>query len=552
MSTNSKLVPANKFRVLIVYPNLTMMLVPSLAIAIFTSILKKQGYIVDLFDTTHYVVPENSSPQNRVKFLQAREFDEANDLGVRFLTDLTGDYEKKVDSFDPHLIVYSVVEDCYRQTLSLMDTIKDKEIPHLVGGVFPTAAPQVCISNELINAIGIGEGESILPDFAEAIRLNKDRTTVPGTWCKTSTGITKNRRPPLINIETYLPDFSLFDNARFNRPMGGEIFRTIPIESYRGCPYQCTYCNSPMQVELSKKADIGSFLRRKSMPVLQSEIKTLVANYQPEFLYFIDDSFTARPKKEIDAFCKMYEEFKIPFWFNTRPEATDLKMLKDLRSIGAYRMSLGIESGNEEFRQKVLRRKGSDKALIEAFEIAHQSGIPFSLNLIIGMPGETRERIFDTINFVRGLDGYDTLTVSIFTPYHGTVLRDVAVKNGWLPGDFITKHTTSSSALNMPAPYVSSKDIDGLMRVMPLYIYFPKETWDEIKIAENATPEGDKILEHYSEIYRNEFLKTNQFDEKHVSVDGASGCKSNSKDSFVIPKVAEEGVRGSELALLTM
>ena len=307
-----------------------------------------------------------------------------------------------------------------------------------------------------------------------------------------------------------------------------------------------------MQVELSKKADLGSFLRRKSMPVLHSEIKSLVANYKPEFLYFIDDSFTARPKKEIDAFCRMYEEFKIPFWFNTRPEATDLKMLTDLRSIGAYRMSLGIESGNEEFRQKVLRRKGSDKALIEAFEMAHKSGIPFSLNLIIGMPGETRERIFDTIEFVRGLDGYDTLTVSIFTPYHETVLRDVAVKNGWLPSDFITKHTTSSSALDMPAPYVSSKDIDGLMRVMPLYIYFPKDNWDEIKIAENATPEGDRILEYYSEIYRTEFLKTNQFDEKHISVDGASGCKSNSKDSFVIPKVAQEEVRGSELALLTM
>ena len=69
-------VPANKFRVLLVYPNLTMMLVPSIAIAIFTSTLRKSGYVVDLFDTTHYVVPENSRPQNRVKFLQAREFDE--------------------------------------------------------------------------------------------------------------------------------------------------------------------------------------------------------------------------------------------------------------------------------------------------------------------------------------------------------------------------------------------------------------------------------------------------------------------------------------------
>lgn len=545
-------VPANKFRVLLVYPNLTMMLVPSIAIAIFTSTLRKSGYVVDLFDTTHYVVPENSSPQNRVKFLQAREFDEKNDLGVRFKTDLAGDYKRKVEAFSPNLIVYSVVEDCFRQCLTLMEAIKDLDIPHIVGGVFPTAAPQVCIENDLINVIGIGEGESILPAFAEAVRLERDLDSIPGTWVKSQGAIQKNPRPPLVDIETYIPDFSLFDSARFNRPMGGKIFRTIPVESFRGCPYQCTYCNSPMQVQRAKSADLGSFLRRKSMPVLRDEINSLVEKYEPEFLYFIDDSFTARPKKEIDAFCEMYEEFQIPFWFNTRPEATDLEMLKKLREVGAYRMSLGIESGNEEFRQKILRRRGSNEALTAAFDIAHKSEIPFSLNLIIGMPGETRGRIFDTVEFVRTLAGYDTITVSIFTPYHGTVLREVAVKNGWLPQDYITKHTTSSSALKMPPPYVSPRDIDGLMRVLPLYIYFPKEEWPEIRKAEAQTPEGDKVLAYYSRIYRTEFLKEDQFQSKGLTVNGSTGCRTNEKDSFVVPGLDKPAMKESELSILTM
>ena len=64
----------NEFKALIVYPNLSLMLVPSIAIALFTKVLKDQGYVVDLFDTTHYVSEENSSPQNRVKYLQARKF----------------------------------------------------------------------------------------------------------------------------------------------------------------------------------------------------------------------------------------------------------------------------------------------------------------------------------------------------------------------------------------------------------------------------------------------------------------------------------------------
>ena len=96
--------------------------------------------------------------------------------------------------------------------------------------------------------------------------------------------------------------------------MGGKIFKTIPIETYRGCPYKCTFCNSPMHNDRVKKDEIAhSFLRRKTIKNIRSEISELKRLYQPEFLYFVDDSFLARPKNEIFDFCDMYEEFKIPF-----------------------------------------------------------------------------------------------------------------------------------------------------------------------------------------------------------------------------------------------
>ena len=107
----------NGFKVLIVYPNLSLMLVPSIVIALFTKILKEQGYIVDLFDTTHYISKENSSPQNRVKYLQAREFSDTDDLGIKIKTDLLGDFEQKVQEFKPDILIVSVVEDSFRQAL---------------------------------------------------------------------------------------------------------------------------------------------------------------------------------------------------------------------------------------------------------------------------------------------------------------------------------------------------------------------------------------------------------------------------------------------------
>tara|TARA_B100000519_G_C14245912_1_gene439808 strand:+ start:266 stop:1915 length:1650 start_codon:yes stop_codon:yes gene_type:complete len=542
-----------EFKVLLVYPNLTMMLVPSLAIGIFTNILKKEGYSVDLFDTTHYVSEENSSPQNRVKYLQAREFSDTNDLGVRIKTDLLGEFRQKVLEYQPDFLIYSVVEDCFTQTLSLMDQIKDLDIPHLVGGVYPTAAPETCISHELINCIGLGEGEHIILDMSEAVRCGKDYRRINGIWFKEHDQVIKNPRGPLVAINKgQEPDFSLFDESRFNRPMGGRIFRTIPIESYRGCPFTCTYCNSPMQVSLAREAELGNFLRTKTMNVLKDEITRTVELYDPEFLYFIDDSFTARKQSDIFDFCDMYEEFKIPFWFNTRPETCTLEMLQRLKEVGAYRISFGIESGNEQFRRKVLTRNVSNKNLKDAFDVIAQSGVAFSLNLIIGLPGETRELVMDTVEFCRTIYGFDTVTVSIFTPYAGTVLRDVAVNNNWLDKNHLTTHTTTKSQLNMPPPYLSSSDIDQLMRVMPLYIYFPKSEWPKLKRAEINDDEGNKILQYYSDIYTKDFLKQNQDDSKVWVVDGGTGCKSNPKDSFALTYNSPIRIDDDQLTMLTM
>jgi radical SAM superfamily enzyme YgiQ (UPF0313 family) len=522
------------FRVLLVYPNLPLMLVPPLSMAIFTQLMKQQGYGVSLFETTPYLGMKSVSPENRVKYAQARMFDYERDLGVTIkTTDMFEDFRAKVLEYDPHILIYSVVEDAFVQCLGLMRAIADLDIPHVVGGVFPTAAPERALSEDGVKVIGVGEGEDIIVRMCEAVRQHEPFDKIPGIWIKRSDGsVAKNSRGELININGQRPDFTLFDDRRFYRPMGGRIFKTMPIETYRGCPYQCTYCNSPMHVDHAREEKRGNFLRRKPISMVRDEIASVVDRFNPEFLYFVDDSFLARPKKEIFDFCDMYEEFKLPFWFNTRPENCRLPEMKRLKEVGAYRISFGIECGNEEFRRKILLRSVSNKQLVDSFAVIAESGIPFSVNLIIGFPGETRDLVMDTVELVRSIEGYDTLTVSIFTPYHGTRLRTVAVRNNWLDGHVLTEHTTSSSLLRMPPPYLSSTEIDGLMRVLPLYCYFPKSEWDEIERAEIADEAGNAIYAKYMDVYKTEFLGEDQAQKQRRYIEGGSGCKSNPKDAY--------------------
>ena len=160
-------------------------------------------------------------------------------------------------------------------------------------------------------------------------------------------------------------------------------------------------------------------------------------------------------------------------------------------------MSLGLEAGDEVYRDKVLHRKMRNDLLLKHFEYAADGGIVFSVNNIIGYPDETRTHVFETIALNRQIRGYDSLTVSIFTPYHGTELRRLAEQKGYLDSSVITKHTTSSSLLTMPPPYLSQSDIDQLMRTFALYVAMPKERWPEIERAESDDAIFAKLQAEY-------------------------------------------------------
>ena len=89
--------PKNEFRVLLVYPNLSMLLAPPLAFAIFTALLRKEGYKVDIFDVTAYVgegasaMAENLSVGDEMNTLRSKLAEE-KDNKVTFQTKSTEEY----------------------------------------------------------------------------------------------------------------------------------------------------------------------------------------------------------------------------------------------------------------------------------------------------------------------------------------------------------------------------------------------------------------------------------------------------------------------------
>ena len=186
----------------------------------------------------------------------------------------------------------------------------------------------------------------------------------------------------------------------------------------------------------------------------------------------------------------MYSEFKIPFWCQTRPETITRKRVMQLADIGMFRMALGVEHGNEAFRKKYIQRNVTNEKIIEAMQIMDSTGIPYSVNNILGFPYETRELTFDTIELNRNFFP-DSQNAYSFSPFHGTPLRLISEKEGYIERGKIARSITRPTLLNMP--HYTPSQIEGMRRCFILYVKLPKNRWKEIEKAEALTPEGDAL-----------------------------------------------------------
>jgi radical SAM superfamily enzyme YgiQ (UPF0313 family) len=187
-------------------------------------------------------------------------------------------------------------------------------IINIFGGVFPTFAPRLVMNFDVVDMLCVGEGENTILDLANCLAQGGDYSNVTNLWVRKKNGTIKKNpiaKPIDVNQLPKISDIGLFDERRFYRPLGGKIRKVLPVETHRGCPYTCSFCNSPSQNRLY--LDQGSFFRKKSMKLIKHEIESHVKSWGTEYVFFWADTFLAWSTKEFDEFCEMYKDIKLLF-----------------------------------------------------------------------------------------------------------------------------------------------------------------------------------------------------------------------------------------------
>ena len=219
----------------------------------------------------------------------------------------------------------------------------------------------------------------------------------------------------------------------------------LSLYTGRGCRSRCTFCLWPQTVG-------GHRYRTRSVASVLAEA-ALVPQLFPQVkeLFFDDDTFTDdRPRAE--AIARGLARLGITWSCNAKANVPR-ETLKVLRDNGLRLLLVGYESGNQQVLNNVKKGLRVDRARRFARD-CRDLGITVHGTFILGLPGETRETIQETIRFAREVNPH-TLQVSVAAPYPGTELHRQAVENGWLPADgdgaaLVSERGTQLAALSYP------------------------------------------------------------------------------------------------------
>lgn len=329
-------------------------------------------------------------------------------------------------SYAPNVVAFSAVSPQYRYVKKVLDDLTPWKAFTILGGIHPTLAPRCIEEIKGLNAVCVGEGEYPLLELVEALKAGKPVDAISNLRVRRADGtIAINpTRPFTENLdELPFPDREIFDY----QPIIDSDFNTALFMFSRGCPYDCTFCSN----HAIKAQQTGKYVRFRSVDNCLSEIREVTSRYKVKLLYFNDDCFTAKRDWFLE-FCEKYpKEFSFPFDINARPETLTDEACQLLRKAGCRRVSIGIENGDEEFREKVLNRKQKNDRIAEAFESCRKAGLKTKSFNIVGFPYETPAVFQQTVNLNARINP-DSVIIGIFEPYPGTKLYEICVKEKFI------------------------------------------------------------------------------------------------------------------------
>jgi anaerobic magnesium-protoporphyrin IX monomethyl ester cyclase len=204
--------------------------------------------------------------------------------------------------------------------------------------------------------------------------------------------------------------------------------RSATILWSRGCPYQCSFCWRMM----------GPGMRFRSIDSLIDEIRYLRSTFGVDSYQFADECINANRNKTMRLMEKLIDNgLDAPWYAPARANLFDEEMARLFKRSGCVGLNFGVESASPEMLA-VMNKRATPEQASEGVRLAKQFGIAPICTFILGMPGETRATVQESVNWIKR-NRVERVSFFFATPFPGCDLYEQPFVKGRIMERYGTK-----------------------------------------------------------------------------------------------------------------
>ncbi len=433
---------------------------------------------------------KNRRPDVELKFIDCR---------AEALT--FADAVDRVREFQPDLVGMTCLTFNYYDTLRMARLVKDTNpsAKICIGGWHTTLYPKETLAQEAVDFVVFGEGERTFLELVNAISQGSDPIGVLGLGFKTQgnvvmneergaedeqpgcsseseapitlhgklaqrMGMKVNGERPVDKLldEIDFPDFSLVDIGRYSHILDRGFDVTLPIESSRGCPFACTFC------------DIRRTQFRYRSPELIADEMERWVNKGVRSFFFVDDNITVNKPRAIQLFQEIVKrQLNVEFKVSSRIDRLDDEIMYWMKLAGVSRVSVGIETTKQNYLD-YMQKEITVEQIEDCLTRARKMELPVFAYMMLGLPGQTRQEMMEEADFLKK-HKVEYANFSVMTVYPKTELHNIVLASGHLKDD-PWQSFAENPVPDMQAPYVnglySAEELKKIQLAVTRRFYF--------------------------------------------------------------------------------
>jgi radical SAM superfamily enzyme YgiQ (UPF0313 family) len=387
-------------------------LFPPIGLGYILTSMKRAGFSFDILDLDAH--PQE--PEETERFLRTHRYD---------------------------VVAMGCIVTGYRFVKWLTGTIKEvfPDTVVIVGNTVAQSIPEILLSRTGADVAVMGEGDETIVELLRRLETSRDLDSIAGIRYRAGDrAVTTSPRPPIQNLDALpLPDWDLLDIDVYIRslsrkpdeplpPLPPEQIRALPINTARGCPFQCTFCYHVFR-------DVK--YRCRSAESVIAEMRQRNQRYGIN-LFAMNDELTFHSVRQAEEFADKLLAGGLQVWWKADVRSglfhadEHVALAKKMHRAGCLALGFSLESSDPGIL-KAMKKGADPNQFARQCRILHQAGVAPLTSIVIGYPTETEESVRHTIRWCVDAGVYPS--TGYLLPQPRTPMYEYACRNGYIPDE---------------------------------------------------------------------------------------------------------------------